>query len=443
MIELQIISYILKTKSLEFYRKNDLTLDYFPQYQFEMKFILDHNKEYGNVPDLETFIEKFEDFEPVNVTESESYLYDTIHEQFVYENTKDFLQRAAEILTSDSTKAVEFLRANTDTINRLIAKKSSVTDIAKESLSRLSTYEERRKLEGVLGIPTTLEEFDKITKGWMAEDLVIILGRSNEGKTWVLLYFLVMAWKLGHTVLLYSGEMSELLVGFRFDTLNENFSNEGLMNGDENLGKDKTANDYEKYIKNLSSSKNPFYVLTPKMLGGRRLDIPTLHKYIEELKPSIVGIDQISLMEDYRAQRGDVNRIRYTHIAEDLFLTSEKYQIPVIAPAQANRDSMKENKSGDQAPEAHHISEADGILHNATRVISIKQIDLTMKLAIKKNRYGKNNQEVIVIWDIDNGVVKPFMATSTPTKNQDTDKVVQTQDEHGLVYDTLDGIDLF
>src|SRR6185312_3828283 len=184
------------------------------------------------------------------------------------------------------------------------------------------------------------------------------------------------AWAAGIPVFLYSGEMSETLVGFRFDTLNEHFSNKAMMSGDENLGTEddpKSMSDYFSYLDNLSKTETPFIVCTPKHLGGNRLTIPVLQQIIEMYKPGIVGIDQLSLMEDYRATKGEPTRLRYTHIAKDLYLTSEKYGIPILSPSQANRSAKKDAKANDETPELEHISESDGVGQNATRVVSIKQ----------------------------------------------------------------------
>src|SRR5699024_2253753 len=180
------------------------------------------------------------------------------------------------------------------------------------------------------------KELDEITYGWMKEDLIIILGRTNEGKTWVLLFFLVSAWMAGIPVFLYCGEMSENLIGFRFDTLYKNFSNSKLMAGSSDLGDGKNVDEYYEYLSNQSTNE------TAQHLRGNRLTVPKLNQLIEQYKPGIVGIDQISLMDDVRRQSGDPKRIQYSNISEDLFLTSEKYGIPVLAPAQANRDATKD-----------------------------------------------------------------------------------------------------
>lgn len=434
MIELQVINKILQQGSLTLLRQNNIDAEYFITYKAEIDFILKHHQNYGNVPDMETFLSEFNKFDVVEVHETDKYLIETLQEQFMYAKMVPFVNKLAELVTEDSKEAVQFIMGQVDELKKLSAQYKVGYDIVKNSDDRRNEVKFRTEADGLLGITTGIKELDDITHGWLKEDFIVIVGRTNEGKTWVMLFFLVAAWLSGMTVLLYSGEMSETLVGFRFDTLNEHFSNDAMMSGKKNLGTEddpKTLDDYFDYLDNLSTTDVPFVVCTPKHIGGKRLTIPVLHQLIEQYQPDIVGIDQLSLMDDYRASKGEQSRLRYTHIAEDLYLTSEKYGIPILSPAQANRDAKKNAKNNEETPELEHISESDGVGQNATRVISIKQLGPTMKLGLKKNRYGKNNQEVLLIWDIDKGIVKPFLQVSTNSGGEAQQTTVQT------------GVDLF
>lgn len=413
MVELQIINKILQDKSISMLINNNINEEHFIIYNEEMKFILKHKTDYGTIPDKETFLMHFQDFDVIEVQESEKYLIETLQEQYMYHKMVPFVHQLADKVTEDAEKAVEFLMAQTDSIRKLSAQYKSGYDIVKNSSDRKDEFKFRNEAKGLLGITTGIDELDEITHGWLKEDFIVITGRTNEGKTWVLLFFLVSAWLAGVPVLLYSGEMSETLVGFRFDTLKGKFSNRALMGGKDDLGDGASPEDYYEFLEDISTTETPFIVITPKHIGGRRLNIPLLHQLIEQYRPGIVGIDQVTLMDDYRREKGDPKRLQYTNIAEDLYLTSEKYQIPILSPTQASRESTKDKKNKDKAPELEHISESDGIPQNATRVVSIKKIDVTMKIALKKNRYGENNQEIMLIWDIDKGIVKPFLKTET------------------------------
>ena len=84
MVALQILSRVIQTQDISIIERNNLTVDYFPEYQDEFEYIMNHYREYGNVPDKLTFISHFQDFEVVEVQESESYLIDTIREEYLY-----------------------------------------------------------------------------------------------------------------------------------------------------------------------------------------------------------------------------------------------------------------------------------------------------------------------------------------------------------------------
>jgi replicative DNA helicase len=412
LVELQIINKILQTKSLAVLQRNGISADYFIGYHDEMEYIFRHHKDFGNVPDRETFVSIFTNFDVVDVNETDRYLIETLQEEFLYSKMVPFVHKIADLVKSDS------FEARTYAINELksLAQYSTVFksgyDIVKNAMARYDDYDRRLANEGLLGITTGIEELDNITHGWMpGEDLIIILGRTNEGKSWLLLFFLVVAWLNGKKVLMYSGEMSHGVVGYRFDTLHGHFSNEALMQGEANLGEDRTPDNYRKYLRSLSEKDHSFVVVTPKDLGGRRMNVSDLNQLIEQEKPDIVGVDQLSLMEDERAKRGDQERTRFTHIAEDLFLSSETYGVPILAPAQANREAEKDK--GESTPELHQIGESDGVGQNATRVISMRQNQGTLKIGVKKNRYGKRNQEIMMLWDIDKGIMRPFLVVTT------------------------------
>lgn len=428
MIEVQVINKILQEKSLAILNNNSIGRDYFAVYRDEIDFILNHHSSYGGVPDNETFLSNFTDFDLIHVEESEKYLVETLQEQYMYQQMVPFVHKLAEKVTDNSEEAVEFLMSQTDNLLRLTAQYREGYDIIKNSTDRKEEFKFRHEADGLLGITTGIPEFDEITHGWMKEDFIVIAGRTNEGKTWVLLFFLVAAWASGVPVLLYSGEMSETLVGFRVDTLHGHFSNRAIMSGQDDLGEGRTPQDYYDYLEDISTNEVPFVVITPKQLGGRRLTVPKLHQLIEQYKPGIVGIDQISLMDDARREKGDPKRIQYGNISEDLFLTSEKYAIPILAPVQANRESKKDKDSKDDTPQPEHIAESDAIPQNATRVIGIRKIDVTMKLGLSKNRYGENNKEIMLIWDIDKGIVRPFLSLGTNDQGE-AEEVTQLEGE--------------
>lgn len=125
-------------------------------------------------------------------------------------------------------------------------------------------------------------------------------------------------------------------------------------------------------------------------------------------------------LEVYEEPFPDKDKIRLVSIVRDAFMMSKKLGKPVIMLAQANREAVKNKKKG-QSPELHDLAESDGVAQNATRVISLSVIDGILKLSVKKNRYGINNKDVMVMWDINAGYIKPLLENKEGEKGEAED----------------------
>lgn len=401
MYELLLLNMILDSKKL-------IPIDekYFLVMRDEFRFILNHYHRYGVIPDKTTFIATFNDFDFVEVSESLEYIIYKLKEAYTFSKISTLLESNTEKIKEDSIKASEFLKGAIDDLLREVGTaKRTDYDIVKNANERGELYNTRLASSGIMGISTGVDELDSILHGWLNEDLVTIFARTNEGKSWLALFFSVMAWASGKKVLFYSGEMSREVVGYRFDTLYSHYSNTALMQGLNSLGDDLSVEDYQNYIRDLST-KEGFYVVTPRDLGDKPT-VRTIENLYEDLKPDLICIDQLTLMRDMR--NGENKRIRYNNISEDLFSLSEKIQKPILAVTQAKRDSNKKKEEKDLPPELDEIYESDGIAQNSTRVISMKVVGRVLKLAIKKNRYGEKDKEVFLIWDKDRGYITPLL----------------------------------
>ena len=151
-----------------------------------------------------------------------------------------------------------------------------------------------------------------------------------------------------------------------------------------------------------------------------------LRSIAEKIGAQMLVVDQLSLMSDKR--KADITRIAYNNISEDLFLLSKELKIPVILLAQANREAAKNKKKG-VSPELHDLAESDGVGQNATRVLSLSVVEGTLKISLKKNRYGVNNKDVLMIWDINTGVLKPLV--DNPQK-EDGEESTQEEKDYGF-----------
>ena len=426
MIEQSLICKVLDAPDLEILHANGVIEDMFLTQKEEISFIVSHYNQYKQMPDKITFLGKFKEFQMLDVTESTDYLIYKLKEAYTYTKLAPIIQNTADLVREDSIKAIQYIKEELENLQKAVpvSRNKDGYDIVSNAKDRLQAYKERCEVKGLIGIPTGIDKLDELTNGWMwGEELVVITGRTNVGKTWIGEYFAVVAWKLGHKILFYSGEMSKEMVGFRFDTLNKHFSNMGLLNGAGTLGKKPETDggkylqeDYENYINQLSQ-KSGFIVVTPDDFEGRKPNADELKSLAIKHNVDMVVVDQLSLMSDKR--RADTPRIAYNNISEDLFLVSKEIKKPILLMAQANREAVKNRKKG-ESPELHDLAESDGVGQNATRVLSLSVIDGTLKISVKKNRYGINNKEVLMIWDINTGYLEPLVKKEDSPEKDDT-----------------------
>lgn len=422
MIEQSIISKLLEGGSLDVLHTNSVSPEMFLTCGDEIAFILKHYEEYKQVPDKITFLSEFREFQMLEVSESMDYLVYKLKEAYTYTKIVPIIQNAADRVREDSIDAITYLKEQIAQLEAAVPVSGNKDgyDIITNAKDRFAEYKKRCEVKGLIGIPTGIPKLDELTNGWLwGEELVVITGRTNVGKSWMAEYFATIAYNLGYKILFYSGEMSREIIGFRFDTLNKHFSNSGLLNGAGTLGvKPDTdggrylAEDYENYINQLSQ-KSGFVVVTPDDFNGRKPNVDELKELAVKHGADMIVVDQLSLMSDKR--KADIPRIAYGNISEDLFLMSKELKKPVILLAQANREAVKNCKKG-ESPELHDLAESDLVGQNSSRVLSLSVIDGTLKIALKKNRYGLNNKEVLMIWDINTGYLKPLLPDNPEEK---------------------------
>ncbi len=236
-VEIQAINKILKDKSLDILNKEGIEPSYFLSNKEHIDFIINHQEQYGVVPDVVTFSNNFKDFPIFEVQESATYLADKIREATLFQKVVPIVNKFRDKMQKDSVDATEYIMGAIQDVRSSIQFRKSVgTDIIAGAKERYQDYQNRVSAGGLLGITTGVPELDSATFGWLPEDHVVLFARTNEGKSWIAEYLAVQAWKSGKKVLYYAGEMSALMMGYRFDTLYKNISNTAMLMGNKMLG---------------------------------------------------------------------------------------------------------------------------------------------------------------------------------------------------------------
>lgn len=419
MVALQIISQVLQTKDISIIENNQLTEEYFPDYQEEYEYILQHYKEYGNVPDINSFLHQFQDFEIVEVNESEQYLLDTIREEYLYYKSVPVVKNIAKLMKTDSNKAVEYMMQAMKDLQPDY--KVGGVDIIQQAMQRYKAFIDRRDNQDNWFFTTGFPELDDIIHGInRKEELMVFFARLNQGKSWILEKVCTHIWEIGYNVGYISPEMGELSIGYRFDTLHKNFSNNGLMWGK----KDFDDESYKKYIEELENRPNKFVVATP-MDFQNKITITKLRRFIKKHNLDVLAIDGITYLSDERGNRNDNKTISLTNISEDLKALGMELGVPILVVVQANRSGVVD-KDSDELPELESIRDSDGIGHNATIVIALKQgPDGFITLQVKKQRNGRVGDKISYRWNPDIG---EFISENAVSINTSKKKIAEKED---------------
>lgn len=410
VVELQIIAKIIKTGDFSIIENNCLTEEFFrgkkdengkytKGFEEEFNFIKDHYEKYGNVPDKETFLSAFPIYNEgglPDVFESDEFLVEKIREEHLFRQGAPILQKAAAIFLEDANAGVEYMMKALQELQ--VNYSLGGTDIIAQASERLNHLKERIENQSEWYFSSGFPELDAVTHGIKrGEELFVIFARTNQGKSWVLEKMIAHIWRQGFNVGYVSPEMGPDSIGYRFDTLYKGFSNSGLVWGNSDLDVDS----YSEYIEELKKQNNKFVVATPKDFG-RTITVSKLRKWIKQNNLEALAIDGITYITDERGKRNDNKTTSLTNISEDLMSLSVELGIPILVVVQANRSGVVD-KDSDATPELESIRDSDGISHNATKVLSLRQKDGGLDANLVKNRDGKVNVRFRYLWNINIG----------------------------------------
>lgn len=392
MVQLQMLNYLLQTGDTSLLMVNSIDDSFFSDYIDEYNFVRNHMSQYGQVPDRLTFANQFGDFDWIEVNENPNYLIDELYRDRnkrtlakVFNGVRDRInagdvEGAMALFTSSSQELVASTHID-------------CVDIIRDT-ARYDAYLERTQDFNKFYVKTGFDELDELIGGWdRLEEYATIVARPGVGKSWVLLRCAMSAAEQGLRAGLYSGEMSETKVGYRFDTLAGHISNSGIIHGNSEL-----MNNYKAFLDSIESRfSGTLKVITPKMIK-HAATVTDLEAFIEKEKLDILFIDQHSLMEDQRKAKDPVTRA--ANISKDLKNLQVLKRIPIITVSQQNRNMVDDNSVIDVS----HIAQADRIGQDSTVVVFLEQKNHVLTMHLAKSRDNGAGVKLKYAIDLDKGI---------------------------------------
>nr|DAG57593.1 MAG TPA: DnaB-like replicative helicase [Caudoviricetes sp.] len=405
-IELQMISKILtSTSESEIDALCDFDASYYSIFKKHIQFILKHREKYGDVPDLFTFQAEFPDIELVKVTEPIEYLTQSINKNKQHILLVETFNKLKELGSGDVSEAWKYLEKQCERVSMLDS--SQPLDIVKDTDKRSAQVLEFSQQQR---IPTGFDEIDKCMYGGLStvEELVILVARTNTGKSWVGTRMMESAQKNGFPVLYYSPEMQASFLGTRFDTWRGNFQNNLLFQG-------QYTEQYYNYLKDLSKQDTSAFILEDKDAPDEVVNVPFLKKLVKKHGIKLLVIDGLSYMSD--TEKTDKDYTKYKNLCADLFRLSKQCGCAVVVMMQANRESRNnKDDKGEVFPNIYNIEGSDHPARIATQVFAMRQIfdKHVLDIRLEKARNANNQKpEFSYAWDINTGNMKYIPGTDT------------------------------
>jgi len=394
-IELQIISKIL-TSDDEVLVNDLCSFDesYYAVFQPQISFILNHRDKYGNIPDVFTFQAEFPTCRLVQVDESPEYLFNEIKRNKRLILLRQTFNKLRDLGSGDVDDAWEYLSNQCDESTKLLD--SSPMDIIKQAKERSDKIIEYSKQAR---IPTGFDEIDKLMYGGLStiEELLLLVARTNTGKSWVCTRMMEAAQRAGFPVAYYSPEMQSAYLATRFDTWRGHYQNSNLYRGQYN-------DLYVQYIKDLPNSSTSAFIIEDKDMPSG-VSVRHLEPFIKKHGIKLLIIDGISYMEDDERSKSDYDK--YQHICRALFKLSKKYGCAVVVSVQANRETKEsKDEKGVPFPNIYNIEGSDHPARIATQVFSLRQIfdKHVLDIRLEKTRMANNENPVLSYsWDVNTG----------------------------------------
>lgn len=397
--QFQILNKILQNKDYSFITLNNLTVEYFFNYQNEFNFIKTHYDMYHAVPDRLTFLASFPEFVIQDVSEPDNYLIEQLYNDYNQSYLASRFNGIKKLLEADDTAgATKYFLESVEKLH--IGSALKCTDIMKDT-SRYERYLDMIANQSKYFISTGFPELDKIITGIdRRNENMVIAARTGVGKSWLLLTIAAAASRQGLTVGIYSGEMSVDKVAYRIDTLLGKIDNRKISRGDLYY-----KDFYKNYLDSLAcSSYGAIKVLTPNDIAGPAT-VDALQAFIEKENLDILFIDQYSLLEDN--SRAKVAHEKVANISKAVKNLQVLKQIPIISVSQMNR-----TKNEDKTQDTTQIALSDRIGQDATIILMLDKQDAEdinhkgsykVTLNLVKARDGGDGRKLEYLWDFNTG----------------------------------------
>lgn len=280
-LEKSLLLGIVRDKNWDVLLLNNITKDCFSVANYELYEYIKKFANEGKYPDIRIVSNVFDISEEMlreylmigNLNE----LCDVLHNEYVKNQLEYKVGQLNDFVSEMETDPVKYI----DRLSRVVEDVRQISYHTK-SVDLFENIEEILKIDKSNVISTGFKELDDKLIGFKrGEELVVLAGRTGQGKTWMGLKFAMSAAVQGNKVGLYSGEMSTQQLQERMLC----------------CAKPTYTSTQEEAMKVIKEKDAFVRVITQKELR-RRANVSDIEEFIIRDNLDMVVIDQLSLMED-------------------------------------------------------------------------------------------------------------------------------------------------
>ena len=208
-------------------------------------------------------------------------------------------------------------------------------DISTTTDNFLERYNFRAAHKGeIIGLRTGLPTLDNVTMGLMPQWLVVIAGRNQSGKTWLLSNWIEQMWNDGKNIAVFSCEMSVEELEVRIHALACKLPPTKVQHGLLDINDVELLKEHLRHI-NKGTSNRGKLTINDNPISMDNIDIE-VQNMVNDGPLDVIFIDSV-----YRI--GDTDTGKQADIARKAKNLAKKYNIPVVVTVQLNREFAKAN----------------------------------------------------------------------------------------------------
>ena len=361
-------------------------------------FIRGYYDQTQSIPPSKIVLEKFPSFEFSEDTGATAYHLDELRAEFLNDGVRSALRKAADqVQDGKPTEALQTMMSKASEIERAT---SAVKDLDATNIdSALDHFKKVRELDaaGSYGIMTGLKGFDMcLPSGITPGQFGILLAYPEIGKSWMMQYLAVQAWKNGKTPMIISMEMTESEVRNRIYTI----MGDGVWSHRKLSGGFVDADDFEMWAAKKFLGKPPIHIISTAGMEGE-VRPSTISAKIDQYKPNIVFVDYAQLMSpDGKNDNGETGKMKM--LSTDLKKLAIRKNIAVVAISSATPDDATDMRT---PPTLGQTAWSKQFAYDADWCLSFgrAQGDDVIECVFRKNRNGPSGEFLINV-DFDKGM---------------------------------------